>query len=221
MRELPHATLRALRESTVVRGDVVAFRFSGGPPYLDLVTPRAQGTPLRLAAEVRVTLDSAGREVEFAGRVTDISRRGTGWQYRIGLGAGTSAVDRDERRTSFRVQPAATAPVRIRVLDPVLSKPDLVVRDLSVSSVCIPLPLQIEGELAEIWQIRIELKLPTEPEAFQLGLEVHRRGLLGDSASISGTFRWPSPHGTSEVERAVFSYVMLRQRECSRDAGTG
>jgi hypothetical protein len=216
MRELPHATLRALSGSTTVRGEVLAFRFTGASPYLDLATTRVTGTPLRLGASVGVQLDTE-RVVAISGRVTDISRRDHGWLYRVSLGGGTADADPDERRTSFRIQPAATAPVRIRVLSPELSEAETIAHDLSVSSVCFMLPLRAEAELAETWRMRLELKVPTEASAFVVGLEVHRRGLIGSSASISGSIRWPSPHGTSEAERAVFTYVMHRQRECSRD----
>jgi hypothetical protein len=211
MREYPTATVRTTDGKDWTSAAIVELRLAGQSTYVDVVLPTSRAALARLHRRATVLIASPGKRSTIEGTVTAVSRHEAGLRCRIRVEPDAARAEGHQRQ-AFRVRPALTAPVRARITRPELGV-EVRARDVSVAGICLAVPAAVEEDLADCWRVGVDLLLPGEEQAFALEIDVQRRFADGPGAGLAGRFVWPSPHGTSDAERALFQYVMHRQRE--------
>ena len=118
------------------------------------------------------------------------------------------------RRGSLHVVPALTAPMRVRVLDPVQARgTEVRVRDVSTNGMNLVVGEELDAALARAYQAKLSVRVPGCATTFEVPVEISCRMLAGGEIVHGVRFAEAPGDAGAAFEREIFAYVMHRQRE--------
>jgi c-di-GMP-binding flagellar brake protein YcgR len=117
------------------------------------------------------------------------------------------------RRRSDRVQPPASEPVRVRILDVGEDTPEVTLHDISATGLSILVDPALEARLFSRLELRLAVKLGGEEKSIELITAIRHRRLLGSAILYGLEIDGRIPDFLRAKDRILLYVANLRGRQ--------